>query len=1129
MKTPTRPAGVPDEAIWVEKERTWQLGTSDKRGVIKKVQVPVGEWRYWRADGTLVCVAGFDSEGRQHGMLERYHNDGTLASRGQWKHGSRHGHFVYFNSENETDECFPAADEVWRYEFDSTANWQEENKHWFLKDGTECTSDGRPLSEAFDLDTIFDAAEPSTFLKDHAVEIRSLLNEQEEITNTVDPLEIQAVWGVQNEEIDAFVNRAAEGGSGFRPATSSRTFEDNMWFKMIAHPWDNCCEELAAAFMGAVKIGYFGDSDHVYSTLFQPSREEPKPNGIFLWSHDTHYVDEVLSLSINEFAYRVALAASFEQERISVKAAAKAWKKLAGKCYVGWCAGDGLEEAINYVDEAGGSDEDTADDGNSDGRNSDDSVDESEDSASDEMVRGNFECALDPQYSITGPFWRAQWIVELLNEDERRNWSDIKETFRPGWNKPLTEERYASLKESGNTRLPQTALYLLWRLFWFKQTDRLRECCDLYRNHNARIVRDLVVFLEELEAGRKDIYCIKDIHAVREEFLKLDLIPEREEERNQEKALNAVAEVKRLETVSAEVNELAKEGLEKLLEKAWQCVTDIGALEKFEAAARTLPGHELEWRCLDFVRNYEFRRGDTEAEEEAVGVGIWLGQNGCETLQPFIWGALYSESYLRTANLLTSIGRTTGALDKRLEACCLKQLEIVEEYHFKHALAVKLLEQLKSEAAIPALCKLIDEYFEELADKHDFEARLATIPWVECLTATAEALGALVEVDTKKNENERTVRQVLHKLLVHSLKNYEEKTAVASLNALVAWGETNLLPQISSMLANDTPSQIAALQAVEALASKWKSADRKSFVTMYFRNPSDDNNSVTLMYYRAAHALHAADPKLGKTEPIEKALAEARQLYTYGGDLWNQFRILDCQTVGKFPQLDINSIKHFLQSANTDVREAAEAAFVSRGVPFEEHHPIEWPIIWKTLSESGLDMQVGPSETATANKKMADASIKIAKLMLADNAICFGPPAAWLWQHPSKEAAEVLAQVVEKKLKAVPAIESGEYLPSEYTWLMRALVKHASYPPCTALISRCLAHENRDIGGALLSDFDSMPIEFAPELLKIAEERDGWQRYSIAKWAIANKDLAEIAEAMKATGVTAKKLKSWTS
>ncbi|HNB24339.1 MAG TPA: hypothetical protein PKZ32_18100, partial [Candidatus Melainabacteria bacterium] len=444
-------------------------------------------------------------------------------------------------------------------------------------------------------------------------------------------------------------------------------------------------------------------------------------------------------------------------------------------------------------------------------------------------------------------------------------------------------------------------------------------------------------------------------------------------------------------------------------------------------------------------------------------------------------------------------------------------------------LSIKLLEQMKAHSAVMPLCKIVEEYFCELKDKQDFDARLATIPWIDCLTVTAEALGKLADVDPKREEHKESVRQTLHRLLVHSLKNYEEKTAVAALNSLIAWGETDLLTPIASMLGNDTPSQIAALQAIETIAHRLNPEDRQTFVNIHFRNPSDDNNSVTLMYYRAALALNAADPTLVHVEPIERAIEEARQLYTYGGDLWNQFRIIECETVGKFSQLDIEKIRPYLKSSNTDVRDAAEAAHHARGIPFVKYQTLEWPLIWKTIAHAGADMYEKADAPSENSEGMEDVAVKVASLMQAENAVGFAPPAAWLWQHPSEKVAAILAGVVDKKLDELPKIESGEYLSSEYTWLLRALVKHAAFPPCIPVISRGLAHENHDVSGALLQDFDNMPIRFVPQLVKLAIEREGWQRYNIGKWLIQNKEIPDIAAALKTAGITSKKLKSWIS
>ncbi len=253
MKTPTRPVGVPEKANWAEKDKCWELGTSEKRGLLKKVEVPVGEWRYWREDGSLCCIANFDFEGNQHGVVERYHKDGTLASRGEWKNGNRHGHFVFIQSENETDESYTASYKTWRFEFDSNANWEEHNLHWFLKDGTECTSDGRPLADAFDLDKPILESNPSTYLQTDAKKISLLLDSsREELQPEKDPHQLEELWGVTVPEIDDFVNNSAKSDP-FVPVTERRKFEKNIWESLIAHPWENINEEIGMAFVGQPK------------------------------------------------------------------------------------------------------------------------------------------------------------------------------------------------------------------------------------------------------------------------------------------------------------------------------------------------------------------------------------------------------------------------------------------------------------------------------------------------------------------------------------------------------------------------------------------------------------------------------------------------------------------------------------------------------------------------------------------------------------------------------------------------------------------------------------------------------------------------------------------------------------
>ncbi len=1098
MKTPTRPVGVPEEAVWTDKDKCWQLGTSEKRGFLKKVEVPVGEWRYWREDGSLCCIANFDLEGNQHGLVERFHKDGTLASRGEWKNGNRHGHFVFIQSENETDESYGASYKTWRFEFDSTANWEEHNVQWFLKDGTECTSDGRPLADAYDLDKPILESNPSSFLKTDAKNISLLLDpSREAFQPEKDPHQLEELWGVTVPEIDDFVNNTAKSDP-FIPVTERRMFEKNIWESLIAHPWENINEEIGMAFVGATKICFLSDSDHAYATIFQPRMEEPAPNAVIMWDHDTHYINEVLSLSLDEFAYRAAISSAFQEERISRKAAKKAWQKLEGKCYVGYFLCEGLDESDDTEEEAD--------------RQIDDEGDEKVDENS--FDREKYRVDLEPEYTVTGRFWRAHWIIELLRADRDRDWSTVKECFRPGWNKPLNEV-YESLKQSGNERIYPTALYLLWRLFWFDQQVKLKECCDLYRNHPARIVRDLVVLLEEIGNGRKQIGDIKDILAVRDEFLALDLSPERREEREQEVAQKAEGEVERVKAIADQVEKLAESGLSEILDRAWACVTDTGAMAQYEKAARKIGGNEIQWKCFDWVHDGLYRRDNIDATDEAEGIGIWLGQNGCEILQPFIWASVYSGHFQTADLLLPAIGKAEEALDPRLTNCCLNQLDVPEEYNIIRTLAVELLGIMGVSSAVPRLCKLVDEYFEEIGNKQDFEARLAAIPWESLLVETARALEKLATTTTTTiKEYGALVRKTLRKLLEHAAKEYQHNLCAPVLNALVAWGETDLLPLIGKLLrANDTTIQVSALRALETLAAKLDPKARRNFVAMEFRNPSDVDNAVTLMYYRAANALLSADPKLGETNSISDALEEARQLSTYGVDLWHQWRIIECETVGKFADLDIQSIAHYLQSSNSTIREAAEAAYTARGAEFPRRIVAQWPHVWSAIEHS--------------EQSLPAAQEAVTELLMENSVVNHSAPAAWLWENPGASSVPALCAIVERKLKVLPKVEPGEYLPQDYLWVLRALAKHSVFPDCANTVKSCLTSEREEVAAALIHDIDSIPVSFAPQLLSLASKHDGWHKYAIAKWAVKRKEDTAVSNALKSAGITTKTLKSW--
>jgi hypothetical protein len=89
--TPERPQSVPVEAQWNVHENEWELGT-------ERAGKKNGTWRWWRPDGTLVCIASYDSSGALHGQLERFHPSGQLAASLPYVHGKPHGSHAWLKS-----------------------------------------------------------------------------------------------------------------------------------------------------------------------------------------------------------------------------------------------------------------------------------------------------------------------------------------------------------------------------------------------------------------------------------------------------------------------------------------------------------------------------------------------------------------------------------------------------------------------------------------------------------------------------------------------------------------------------------------------------------------------------------------------------------------------------------------------------------------------------------------------------------------------------------------------------------------------------------------------------------------------------------------------------------------------
>ncbi len=480
MSDPQRPDSVPPEALWIDDEQEWQIGTITRDG-----KAPRGDCKAWRKDGSLAAIYTLDAQGRVQGVNTRFHPDGSVASRGEWKDGNRFGKFMFQQSEKPTPEDYQANERTWRYEFFADDNSSEQNERWFAKDGTPVTSNGRPLAKAFDMDAVIWISAPEEFVARHAAACFQAFYGKEPSANA-DAKSLAEFWGLEANELSEF--GASWIGFGVE---SARKFTGNCWEALIEHAWGNVHEELSAVFMGAVCVGSIGDSDQVYVTLFNPQRRKPRANAAYFWTHELYYLDQVIALSLDDFAFASAIHHSHEAERLSDEAAANAWSKLQNKVALPW----GLQSGINLVFG------DTTD--------------------ADQEARKSFSSDVDTDGYVRNYFWRAQWLICLLLVDSERNMDDVKECFDKSRNQALDKTRFGELLRVGET-IPPTAVYLLWRLFW-TQDERLLQCLQAYSKHRARVVLDLVDLIKRFEGGLRGIGGIADVQATRAEFLKLGL------------------------------------------------------------------------------------------------------------------------------------------------------------------------------------------------------------------------------------------------------------------------------------------------------------------------------------------------------------------------------------------------------------------------------------------------------------------------------------------------------------------------------------------------------------------------------------------------------------------------------
>ncbi|MBA2665389.1 MAG: hypothetical protein H0U74_24080 [Bradymonadaceae bacterium] len=144
--------------------------------------------------------------------------------------------------------------------------------------------------------------------------------------------------------------------------------------------------------------------------------------------------------------------------------------------------------------------------------------------ALDALIEDDFEYAW--RFNADTLYYRSLWITKLLCCDPASfEVQSVGEVFIDQLQRQYAFEN--TLTSNYLTTTTPTPLYWLWRLFFFNRDAQLRHCISIAREHQSPLVRDAAALVEALQNGQRRLGHIEDIHALRTQFLALDLDCER--------------------------------------------------------------------------------------------------------------------------------------------------------------------------------------------------------------------------------------------------------------------------------------------------------------------------------------------------------------------------------------------------------------------------------------------------------------------------------------------------------------------------------------------------------------------------------------------------------------------------
>lgn len=868
-----RPPGVPPGARWSADEEQWEQGEK-LRGK------NVGVWTWWRADGSRACGATFDEQGRLHGEFARYHPDGSPSRVGTFAHGQHVGRESFYRGERPSMEHFPVeARSVARMVIGHDG--EEQQVRYYDKRGRETTEAGVPLSE-WRSERLFVGAKPALYLR-QGLEgyLRTYRRLPARIPKVPALAEFEEVWGrPAPSELATLVRLTvamkeprlfelfAEFGSPRLPPRGKNLVEALVLSDQKSFVGLSLVQPLA----GVVSIGTATNGDAWCFGLFDDMHTEATGEGqIYPYSHEENSLQDPITPDASTFAYLLAACDARAHGVVSPRAFARAYGRL--KRRVAPTPHFSALEA-RAVPEAGAG------------------------------FRYKSHAIL-PRFL----FFRALWINYLLRNNGTITVDDMPRVFVDSANEPITEHSWKSWLERAPREVP-TAMYILFRCFFFDDAARLGEVVRACEDSPSRLVRDAAELVSELQDGRKTLGTIRNVRKLKADFLALDLDPNRREQREREKdggGRSAQTRAKASRVAAARAID-AGVGLEDL---AWEKLDDASAHDEVLRAMRDEAEMRETLAIVDYIDGDGHAHDNLILEHEREEALLALGELGSSRIVPLLVGRA-RRGDRKAVEMLAALK------DPRAVPHLLALLDgKADRYHHFDTAVVHALRSHGARGAVPKLLAILAR-----SPLPDWKTGIERGDLVQELVLALGSLG------------DRGAAPALLKVLAQTNKEYDEVLPLAA-GALGALGAEEAATALAQRL--DRPVESASAEEIWAygeICAREPAVHARADSAARARLARLGGLDLAAEVVRAA-----ALAKLGHDRaPYVEALGHAlREPGNRKSDTSRQ-RIWAWRCFGELggPSPDVLTVRQFLTTDDHGVRSAATKALARRGVAAPE-------------------------------------------------------------------------------------------------------------------------------------------------------------------------------------------------